>query len=378
MSKTPEKDNSINTEPPSVCMVCAFPPPVHGMAAVNAEVRKQLMESNIELYTINVASQNLQRSVFSRLSRISTVMSGLIRFMSTWKLQGSTLYISPSGGYGQVYELFFLSLARFRGMKIYLHHHSFAYLDKYFWVADLLTKIAGQQAVHITLSQGMAEKLQKQYAVVKNVIPISNATFFTDNKSVTNMKRDSVKTIGFISNIAKEKGVFDFLELLEACEQKGLPIKGKVAGPFQDEETEKEFNQRISKLSTVDYVGPQYGDQKENYFNSIDVLIFPTRYANEAEPLTIHEAMKYGIPVIAFGRGSIPELVDSKCGQVIQLDSPFVPAALEKLIFWKQNPDEYKMASNSAAERFAKALTMNKKRWQELLTEMVAGVPPKG
>ena len=280
--------------------------------------------------------------------------------------------MSVSGGFGQVYELLFLLLARQRKMRIYLHHHSFAYIDRLSRITRLLMAIAGPDCVHITLSIGMASRLQSQYSSVRHVVPISNAVFYSKNRSSSNDKHTYLNTIGFISNISQEKGIFDFLDLVAACEAKGIPIKALIAGPCQDVETEGMLNQRISELTTVEYVGPKYGTDKESFFRAIDSLIFPTRYVNEAEPLTIHEAMQHALPVIAYGRGCIPELVCQECGLVIDPAVPFVTSALKQIQGWVDYPENYKMASNSAAKHFEYILVENCHRWHDLRTEIIA------
>ena len=42
--------------------------------------------------------------------------------------------------------------------------------------------------------------------------------------------------------------------------------------------------------------------------------VFPTNYANEAEPLVIYEAMRQGVHVIACDRGSIAEMLCNGAG----------------------------------------------------------------
>jgi len=49
----------------------------------------------------------------------------------------------------------------------------------------------------------------------------------------------------------------------------------------------------------------------------VDVLLFPTDYANEAEPLVIHEAIRSGAHVIACERGAIPDILSNGAGLVV-------------------------------------------------------------
>lgn len=366
-----DKIEKMTAPPPPVLMVGAFPPPVHGMAAVNAAVYEQIVRVGGKPTVINIAAKTLERSLIVRLGRVWKVAYGLSRLLFSNRLRNATLYMSVSGGFGQVYEIFFLALARFRRMRLYLHHHSYAYLDRPNWLTRVLTLVAGSNCLHITLSAGMAERLQSHYSSVHHVLAISNAVFFPNQQTSSVVPRTSLKTIGFISNISVEKGIFEFLDLVAAYEAEGLALQAKIAGPCQDKEIENKLMQRISTLNTVEYIGPQYDDDKELFFSEIDVLIFPTCYANEAEPLTIYEAMQRAIPVIAYGRGSIPEMVNADCGLVISPSSPFAPAALVKIKQWLSSLDEYTVASNSAVESFAIALEINSQRWHELRRDIL-------
>ena len=354
-----------------VFMVGHFPPPVHGMAAVNAAVREQLIAAGAKLTVINIAAKSLDRSLVARSGRLPVILHGLYCMMFSKGLQNATLYMSVSGGFGQVYELFFLLLARRHKMRVYLHHHSFAYLNKQSMVTRLLVAAAGQSSTHITLSNIMAIRFKSLYPSASRILSISNAVYFAGNGSSSHVHRTSLKTIGFISNISEEKGIFDFLDLVEACESEGLPLCAKIAGPYQDADTEQKVRKRLETLNTVEYVGPQYGQDKKSFYDTIDVLVFPTRYFNEAEPLTIHEAMQCAIPVIAYGRGGIAEVVSPECGLVIEPDLPFARTALEKIKQWLDSPERYNAASCSAVDHFNAALANNTDRWQELLREIL-------
>jgi len=354
-------------------MIGSFPPPVHGMAVVNAEVRESLRRAGVEPVVINVSAASLNRSFVVRLGRLPKVFSGLIRLFCLHRIGKETLYMSVSGGFGQIYEMFFAMVARWRKMRVYLHHHSFAYLDRSRFLNTVLTMIAGPRCVHITQSLGMKNRLQSKYSAVQRAVPISNVVFLMDSVSRRYVPRVRLKTIGFISNVAEEKGIFEFLDLVSACESNALDLRATIAGPLQDSQTEQRVRQRISELSTVEYLGPLYGEAKRDFFASIDVLIFPTLYYNETEGIVNHEAMCEGVPVIAYGRGCIPEIIPPACGLVIDPGDPFVPAALGQLRQWIYDPHSYAEASRSAGERFACALEENVGRWEDLLHEMIDG-----
>lgn len=350
-------------------MVGAFPPPVHGMAVVNAAVRDAVQRAGVTPLVIDVAAAGLDRSPIARLSRLPKVLRGLGLLAHQGGLRGMALYMSVSGGFGQLYEIAFLLLARLRGMRVFMHHHSFAYLDKPNELTRALMRAAGDEAIHIALSPGMAQRLKGSYGV-GGVTPISNAVFFA-TADVTDAVRVVPETLGFLSNITPEKGVFEFLDLMKAAQTAGLPVRGRLAGPFQDADTERAVRARLRELPLVEYVGPRYGADKAAFFDGVDVLVFPTQYVNEAEPVTVHEAMSRAVPVIAYGRGAIPEILSADCGLVIDPAMPFAPAALAQLERWLADPAAFQAASKATAARFANTLAENQVRWRALLAEIV-------
>lgn len=353
-------------------MIGPFPPPVHGMAMINAAVREILRSSDRDPRVINLAAPSLKRSVAARLGRLPRVLRGMACLAATRGVYGGTLYMSVSGGLGQLYEIAFVSLARVRGMRIFLHHHSFAYLSNPRFLTHILTRVAGNSAVHICQSPRMAGLLKEIYRA-GGVVPVSNIVFLVGDRELKARVRSRLQTVGFINNIAEEKGVFEFLDLVAAARGAGLPLRARLAGPFQDAQTERRVRERLADLPEVGYAGPVYGAEKEVFFSGIDALIFPTRYVNEAEPIVVHEAMGRGIPVIAYGRGCIPEVVGPGCGLVVDPARPFVPAALAQLEAWLADPASFEEASRAAARRFGETYEQNLRRWQVLLDDLVGG-----
>ena len=349
-------------------MVGAFPPPMHGMSVVNEAVYGQLERMDIPLLGINIAAPSLDRSISTRLARLPDVFRGMLRFGIRAR-HGETLYMSVSGGFGQLYEVLFLLLARLHGMRIFLHHHSYAYLDQRKALSRVLVSVAGSGATHIALSVGMAAKLEPTYPQAKRVVVISNAVMLWEEAGSSVTHHHALAKIGFLGNISAEKGVFEFLGVAEKMEAIDKSVQAVLAGPFQDSEIERLVRERLTRLRSVKYVGPKYGQNKAAFFREIDVLLFPTRL-NEAEPLTIHEAMMHGVPVIAYGRGAIGEIVSSVSGLVIDPEHDFVNRAVAQLQAWKESPQALQQASRAARERFDAICAESNRRWESVRMDM--------
>ncbi|MEI9886068.1 MAG: glycosyltransferase family 4 protein [Rhizomicrobium sp.] len=353
-----------------IILVGAFPPPLHGMSAINAAMRDLIQQAGVQPQIINLTASDLDRSAVARVGRLPKILRGLMELARARRSRGRALYMSVSGGWGQISEILFAGMARLRGRRLFLHHHSFAYLESRTHLMALLVGIGGPDAVHVALSPGMAARFESLYRA-KHVIRISNAAFLIGDGCRSVVPRQLLRTLGFIGNIAAEKGVFEFLDLLEAVGNLGLPLRAELAGPFQDAQTELMVRTRIDALPNVDYVGPKYGADKEAFFGRIDALIFPTRYVNEAEPLTIHEAMSCGIPIIAYGRGAIREIVGQDCGEVIDAGVPFVSAALEKIKAWIDDPVGFSASSRAAFSRFSESRAKSLQSRQRLLNDLL-------
>ena len=365
---------SDNESNPRVVMVGALPPPVLGMSVVNKRVYESIRSACDSIMLIDVSANSLNRSWMVRFIRFPKVIKGLIRILRCRRLRDRSLYISISGGYGKVYDILFVAVARMLRMKIYLHHHSYAYLQRARILGHIITRISGPSSIHIAQCVKMANRLREIYPAAKRVQAISNAAFYFDETTISEKERKALRTVAFFSNISEEKGVYIFLDLIEACEALQLPINAKIAGPFQDRSTEKKVLRRVGRLNTIKYVGPKYGKEKEEFFASIDLLIFPTIYKNETEGIVNYEAMRHGVPVIAYSRGCISEVIGTQAGLAIDPKTAFVEEATKKIEEWVRYPHLFRHAAGSAVERFNEARLNNRLEWDRLVRQITTDI----
>ena len=325
-----------------------LPPPTHGQAVVTQAVMERLKETRCDLVVINVASPSLSRTFIKRLSRVPRVLHGLIKFLFSVPFQAN-LYMTISGGWGQIYDIAFLWIAKMFRMKMYIHHHNYTYANSRFWLTNLICKIAGKDSVHIFLCKQMYLSMKVKYPMIDKYICLSNAFLLSGKHSVC---RSRVKNIFFMSNISEEKGVFEFIELAKRMEVKQLSVSFFVVGPFQDNQTRQRFEMLTMNLKKLKYLGPLYGEDKNRFLANMDVFVFPTSYKNEAESLVILEALSHGIPVITYGRGCLSEVITPDCGKVIAPASNFIGEAMAQLEDWINHPEKFKNASRCAFKRF--------------------------
>lgn len=76
-------------------------------------------------------------------------------------------------------------------------------------------------------------------------------------------------------------------------------------------------------LDFVYYYGRKYGQDKEAFFRTSDIFVFPTFYNNECFPLVLLEAMQHGVPCISTTEGGVPDIIDDgKTGLVVDRQNP--------------------------------------------------------
>jgi glycosyltransferase involved in cell wall biosynthesis len=156
-----------------------------------------------------------------------------------------------------------------------------------------------------------------------------------------------------------------------------VPIQGLIAGPFLSRRLEKAVRDRLSTLPNVRYLGPVFGTSKRDFLQSIDVLLFPSTYANEAEPLTIYEALANGVPVISSAVGCIPEMLSAGSGVAIEAIEQFPSRAATLISRWKAEPEEYRRTSNGARARYRLTRDTYKVEIKQLFATLAADIQRK-
>ena len=112
----------------------------------------------------------------------------------------------------------------------------------------------------------------------------------------------------FLGRISPDKGV---AQAIEACNLIGanLVIAGMVPGPDQ-----KYFEEKVKPFingERIKYIGEVNYQEKITLYPRAKALLHPVDFF-EPFGLTLVEAMASGTPVIAFNKGSIPEIVSDK------------------------------------------------------------------
>lgn len=352
-------------------MVGVFPPPDHGQSLSNQALREHLVCGGAAPLVVDLSPDSASRSWHVRLGRSLRVVRGLVRYVALLvSSRGGSVVISMSGGFGLAYELVFVALARGFRRTLFLHHHNYTYLDSPSSLMRAMTRTAGPRATHIVLCERMGAALKRTYASVRETVALSNVVFLEGEGDETD-PRERLAALGYLSNITAEKGIFEFLDTLDELDRRGVPVRASIAGPIEDAGLRSQVLARVERLAGTRYVGARYGPEKNAFYRSLDLLLFPSR--NEAEGRVIHEAMRTGAPVIAPGRGCIPDVIGEDGGLVVDPRADFARVAADRIEAWVRDPAEFEAVSRAAALRCARSRRETRRRLDALGLRIMNG-----
>jgi glycosyltransferase involved in cell wall biosynthesis len=300
-----------------VAFVGPLPPPVNGFS--------HMCEMVLNRLRTRMPVDVFDRAPSSNKPGLSLLPQSLkaIQYLGACLLsRNDILYLALSGGLGQLIDLFYVVIGRLFRRRIFVHHHSFAYINAHTILNRCFFAFVRKET-HIVLSRGMGNALKDLYRLDANCVKVvSNAAFFdpvADEAAETTNAATPIK-IGYLSNISLEKGFVDFFHILGQLRQGGIRYRAYVAGPVAPSAREQ-FETLMSSTGDVQYLGPVYGEAKKRFYQQLNIFVFPTRYVNEAEPLVLHEAMQAGVHVIACNRGAIPEMLANGAGLVFSSET---------------------------------------------------------
>ncbi len=174
----------------------------------------------------------------------------------------------------------------------------------------------------------------------------------------------------FLSNMLETKGYWDVLEAVRilvrerkrnvTCRFVGQWLTATDCMRFSTPESARvAFGAYVDEHhlgGTVTHEAPLLGASKLGAFMEANAFLLPSNYINEGQPVSILEAMAYGLVVIACRYRLIPTMVANEhTGFLVEYGSPAQIA--DRIEFLIDNPDLYHQMSINAIKRFGEHFT---------------------
>jgi len=336
-----------------------FCPPVTGQTFMTDVIYEKLKNNPVaRVVKINIVRGNTDSKLLNTCIRLYRIFKCIYNITKYQNIKYKKAYLSVDANAG-MYITFLLSLiCRLFRYEIILHHHSYSHLISRKLPMSMLSKAIKACSVHINICEIMSKRMKELYPHVLNTINLSNAIALPKKSShlTDTYRSNSSFNIGFLGKICNEKGVHEAIQVFTNLFEQGEDVHLILAGPVASTEIMNTINGLSDKYGRdkVDYLGPVYDLDKENFYNSIDVFLFPTKYLNETQGIVNIEAMSYGVPVVAFGRCCVISDVGKSGGLVVPVNGNFADKASAYIKEMISSRDVYISRRLGAFEQFSK------------------------
>lgn len=384
---------------PKILFIMHMPPPVHGAAMVGQFIHdSESINESFDCHYVNMA-------VATRLEDVGK--GGWHKIKGVWKkmmevrkavrdVSPDLVYITPNSAGAPFYKDFItVMMLKMMRQRIVMHFHNKGVATRQNRRLDnWLYRRYFKNVKLILLANALYEDVKKYVKredvfVCPNAIPEINlatdciVSKFKTNATAKSPTENGTPHILWLTNIMKTKGIMEFLSALKMLIDKGVKFQVDFVGGLTKEMTGDEFDTSLTMNGLngcCAYHGPKYGDEKYAFFRNADIFVLPSY--TEALPVSILEAMQFGVPVVASNVGGVSaEVEDGVTGFLIGGQQPimlntFRPDAheivdkLEKLL---NDADLRHQMGKAGREKFEKEFTLEvfEKRMKEILSGML-------
>lgn len=328
---------------PRILFYGPLPPPVSGMPVVNQQMVDALA-SRAPLQVIDTLPEAPRRSLHYHFGKLAAMARALATLARPGELRA--FYASADDGWGGLWNIAPLWLARSNGLGITLHHHSFRYIERPSAIMTAIIDAAGPDCRHVMLCEEMQRRFASLYPAARQFLIVGNRVDEPIGGGARARPESAPLTIGLLSNLTFEKGLDDFIALVE----RNPGVHGLLAGPAAGREATLIREKCAALGDRLRWLGPVSGEAKEAFFAAIDLFVLPTRYPTETLPLVLEEALVRGVPVAAPARGCICLFAGLQAATIVPLNEDFMAVAAALIKRLADDPARARQLSATARE----------------------------
>ena len=375
------------------------PPPHHGqsqMVQYIVEGLRRRGDLGIEIHHVNARlSGDLQDVGTARGGKIPKLIRHCREARRCARLHGiqSLYYVpSPPRRVPLYRDWVAMSLLRRPFPNLIYHWHSAGLGD---WIETAATpperalsrQLLGRPELSLVLAevlrQDAVQLMSKRIEVVNNAVIDPCPNFHIGEWERRRNRLNSLRSLGgtvevlFLALCSEDKGLFDAVEAVRlanaGCRTSGsrLRFRLSVAGGFPNPGIERRFQDLAVSpdlAGCVRHIGFLKGPDKHAAMLGSDVLLFPSYYAFETHPLSLVEAMAYGMQIVATRWRGIPEMLPDGLAHLVEPRDPVgLAQGLRESIVEDRAPQ--------LRDRYEKRYTLD--RFLERLTEALRTVAPE-
>jgi glycosyltransferase involved in cell wall biosynthesis len=369
--------SSRTARPSRVAIISQMPPPVHGSTVMTRTLIECLSAGGVEIQLVDRRfSRNIGEVGQFSLRKVVAAFSlwmRLIRVVFTFRPEAVIVFATTRPLSFLVDCLAATVLRKFRVPYIcYVHTVGFRRLARRGYLFNhLVGRLLNRSDGVVCLAPGLLDDV-RPWAPSNGLTIIAN-TLEEPPSSVPEPRLGEPLRIAFLSNLLPEKGAPFFMEVAWRLGDVASRLRFTMAG---DGSSELQAEAVAASEELCDAFGSQYFSYvgsldtaaKWKFLANSDVLVFPSTYQFEAQPLVVLEAMSQSVAVVAFRVGAVEDMVvDRVTGRLCDpLDVNALEQSIRELLV---APDHLLGMKVQARDRFAREFGRETfaLRWLELL-----------
>lgn len=322
-----------------LCLVAPVPPPYGGIVTwvnlLNYYIEEK--QSDISVQIINSSPNKgvadgrrlWDRVVISGLGMIEIKMrmAKLIK-----KNKPDVVHITTSGRLAIVRDIRLMKFLKSKKIPVIYHLH----FGRFGEIAQANTREYKWMSRAISLATVTIAIDPTTFKAIKEYIPEAKSQFVPNSINVDSLplrKQTVSKTIVYLGNVIRQKGVEELLGAWSNLEARFNDWTLKIIGPYDKNYLEK---LKIKEgESRIVFEGEKEHEDAMDILNDSELFILPSY--TEGFPYVVLEAMALGKAIIATDVGAIPEMLADECGLTIKpRDQGEIERAIERLILDKE------------------------------------------
>lgn len=353
-------------------LVGAMPPPIDGQSMAFQMLVDGLHAAGESVEVVDIG-RPAERFARSPAGRVLDYSRAIVHFIGgLWRNPSARVYLTiAQSRAGFLRDCVFVCLARLSGRSIVVHVHGGNYRGFYEaqtpalrWLVRRVLRSTERILVLAESLRSMFDfdpSLASRVRVVPNGLPGEVPVYSPISPPAVG---EPLRLL-FLSNLIESKGYLESIAAVAELDRRGVLADLELCGEFRmnpsDDRRVTSLEQaralveevvRINGLeSRVHLRGTVSGEVKRAQLARCHVLVLPTRYDNEGQPLSIIEAMAWGRPVVTTDYRGIPDLVEDGVNGFL-LSEPSSDELASRLFRLATEPGLLESMGSAARARF--------------------------
>lgn len=241
--------------------------------------------------------KKLFKGLTAYLSMLGMLVCGRVSFMH--------VHAAMRGSFWR--KSFFVMTARMFGVPCIMHLHGSEMKTFYNSLSGFGKRSVRWCLEHVEVVIVLSDSWHE---FVLKAAPKANIVIINNYVSMPRQKKGENDTFSFnvlfLGVLGQRKGVYDLLNCWPEV-LKAVPNARLLIGGNGEVENARKVAQMLDLGASVEFLGWIDGDRKEELLKSADTFVLPSY--NEGLPMSVLEAMSWGVPVVTTRVGGIPELI---------------------------------------------------------------------